>query len=211
MPISAGESRKNRQNSLFKMDGETVVESQIIQAIGGDDTGLRATLAWVDDRFVQQIDWVAGNQAFRLMESVEGAADDAWPPSPALQQMSVENRSQNRQVALMVGMAGQNHWSVSIENDPQERKLTFDVACRIAEESSKLGTQYRTTSAITLLSNDHGVEVAVAGRRCQLILESTGRGESDLIQHRKGIIRIVPTEKLSTYPNTVRWKYSLFG
>lgn len=188
-----------------------MTESQIIEAIGSDDTGLRATLAWVDDRFVQYIDWVAGAQSFRLMESVEGTADDAWPPSPALQQLSVENRSQKRQVALMVGMAGQSHWSVSIENEPQERKLIFDVACRIAEPSSDLGTQYRTTSPITLLSEDHGVEVAVAGRSCQVILESTGRGESDLIQYKKDIIHIVATQKLSQFPDTLRWKYSLLG
>ena len=188
-----------------------MTESQIIEAIGSDDTGLRATLAWVDDRFVQYIDWVAGAQSFRLMESVEGTADDAWPPSPALQQLSVENRSQKRQVALMVGMVGQSHWSVSIENEPQERKLIFDVACRIAEPSSDLGTQYRTTSPITLLSEDHGVEVAVAGRSCQVILESTGRGESDLIQYKKDIIQIVATQKLSQFPDTLRWKYSLLG
>ena len=188
-----------------------MTETQVIEAIGSDDTGLRATLSWVDDRFVQYIDWVAGAQSFRLMESVEGTSDDPWPPSPALQQLSVENRSQQRQVALMVGMAGQNHWSVSIENEPQERKLTFDVACRIAEASSKLGTQYRASSAITLLAEDHGVEVAVAGRCCQVMLESTGRGESDVIRHRNGIVRIIPTEKLSEFPNTIRWKYSLFG
>ena len=189
-----------------------MTETQVIEAIGSDDTGLRATLAWVEDRYVQYIDWVAGTQTFRLMESVEGTADDVWPPSPVLQTLSVENRSQQRQVALMMGMAGKNHWSVSIENDPQERKLTFDVACRIAEASSKLGTQYRTSSAITLLAEDHGVEVTVAGRRCQVMLESTGgRGESDVIRHRNGIIRIIPTKELSTFPDTICWKYSLFG
>lgn len=188
-----------------------MTETQVIEAIGSDDTGLRATMTWVDDRFVQHIDWVAGAQSFRLMESVEGTADDPWPPSPALQQLSVENRSQKRQVALMVGMAGQSHWSVSIENEPEERKLTFDVACRIAEMSTQLGTQYRTSSAITLLGEDHGLEVAVAGRSCQVILESTGRGESDVIKHKKGIIRIIATETLSEFPDTIRWKYSLRG
>ena len=188
-----------------------MTETQVIEAIGTDDTGLRATLKWVDDRYVQYVDWVAGNQSFRLLESVEGTADDIWPPSPVLQQLTLESRTQKRQVALMVGMAGQSHWSVSIENEPEERKLTFDVACRIAEPSSTLGSQYRTNSKIKLLAEDRGLELAVAGRDCQILLESTGRGESDLIQFKKDVVKIVATERLLQYPDTIRWKYSLLG
>lgn len=188
-----------------------MTETQYIEAIGPDDTGLRATLAWSGDRVIHYVDWVAGRQSFRLLESVEGDEQQEWPPSPALQQLTIEQRSARRQVALLVGMAGQSHWSVSIENEPSERRLTFDVACRIAEPSNQLGSQYRTPAQVNISSPDQGAELTVAGRRCQLVLESTGRGESDLLEFNKGLLRIVATQQLTTYPDTLRWKYSLLG
>lgn len=188
-----------------------MTETQFIEAIGTDDTGLRATLVWDSDRFTHHVDWVAGSQSFRLLESIEGDGQQAWPPSPALQQLTIEPRSGRRQVALLVGMAGQSHWSVSIENEPRERRLTFDVACRIPEASDQLGSQYRTGSQVNLLAPDHGAELTVAGRCCQLMLESTGRGESDLLEFNDGVLKIVATQQLDTFPDTLRWKYSLIG
>lgn len=188
-----------------------MTETQIIEAIGPDDTGLRATLAWTEDRVVHHVDWVAGNQTFRLLESIEGDDQQQWPPSPALQQLTIEPRSGRRHVALLVGMAGQSHWSVSIENEPKERRLIFDVACRIAEPSDQLGSQYRTSAQVNIMSPDQGAELTVAGRRCQLVLESTGRGESDLLEFKNGVLRIVATQQLMTFPDTLQWKYSLTG
>ena len=188
-------------------------ELQHIESIGTDATGLRASMEWRNDRFVHVIDWFAGEQAFRLLESVEGSDEEPWPPSPALQQLSVEQRTQSRQVGLMVGMAGNSHWSMSIENDNAERSLVFDVACRVADEKAgSLGTTYRSTVPVTIVDHVQKIaELSIAGRTCRIKIESTGRGELDDLEIDGNLIKISPTEMPPNWPATVRWKYRLFG
>src|ERR1044072_2775417 len=61
---------------------------------------------WLSDRFQQVISIVAADgQRQQLLESIEGSSDDAWPPSPPLQSLTIEDRPASR-VALLVGMAG---------------------------------------------------------------------------------------------------------
>ena len=188
-------------------------ELQHIETIGPDATGLRTSMEMRGDRFVHVVDWFAGEQSFRLLESVEGTDEDLWPPSPALQQLSIEQRTQSRQVGLMVGMAGNSHWSMSIENDNVDRSLVFDVACRVADEQAgALGTTYRCTVPVTIVDPIQKIaELSIAGRTCRIKIESTGRGELDELEIDGNLIKITPTEMPPSWPATVRWKYRLSG
>ena len=188
-------------------------ELKHLDAIGPDATGLQTSMQWKDDRYIHVVDWVAGEQAFRLLESVEGTDEDCWPPSPALQDLSVEQRTQSRQVGLMVGMAGNSHWSMSIENDNAQRSLLFDVACRVAdEEAGSLGTTYRSSVPVKIVDPVQKIaELSIAGRTCKIKIESTGRGELDELEIDGNLIKITPTEMPPCWPATVRWKYRLFG
>jgi hypothetical protein len=76
-----------------------------------------------------------------ILESIEGAADNAWPASPPLQQLHIEKRGDHA-VALMVGMAGAGHWSASIET-LSENRIRFDLACRTGIVPSRLQSAYR--------------------------------------------------------------------
>ena len=51
-------------------------ELQHIETIGPDATGLRTSMEMRGDRFVHVVDWFAGEQSFRLLESVEGTDED---------------------------------------------------------------------------------------------------------------------------------------
>ena len=62
-------------------------ELENLESIGPDATGLRISMVWENKRFKHCVDWVAGDQAFRILESVEGDEKDLWPASPALQQL----------------------------------------------------------------------------------------------------------------------------
>ena len=99
------------------------------------------------DRYAHRISLAGDDRPVELLVSVEGGghvdgpnpnrpdcdyADDAWPASPPFQELRIEPRSDGRQVALLVGMAGRSHWSASVEADPQLGRFTFDVACRAA-------------------------------------------------------------------------------
>jgi hypothetical protein len=79
------------------------------------------------------------------LESLEGSADDVWPPSPPFQQLHVEHRPTG-DVVLLVGMAGRTHWSAAVETTPDRQAIRFDVAARLQQlppESIRLKSEYR--------------------------------------------------------------------
>ena len=188
-------------------------ELENLESIGPDATGLRISMVWENERFKHCVDWVAGDQAFRILESVEGDEKELWPPSPALQQLTLEQRTQSRQVGLMVGMAGNSHWSVAIENDPRDKSMLFEAACRVADTTAgSLTTTYKSMVPVKIVDPIERVaELSIAGRKCRIKVESTGRGELDELKIEGNIITITPTEMPETWPATVEWKYRLFG
>jgi hypothetical protein len=123
------------------------MRSEALEATGSDGVRLRVEFAWRGDRFGHVLS-VVDREGTRtpLLESIEGTATDDWPPSPPLQSLRIENLSDGRQVALLVGMAGQSHWSASVEPVANEAALVFDIACRCRDTAPQLGTHYRSHS-----------------------------------------------------------------
>jgi hypothetical protein len=110
-------------------------------------------------------------------------------------------------------MAGNSHLSVAIENDPRDRSMLFEVACRVADtEAGSLTTTYKSMVPVKIIDPIERVaELSIAGRKCRIKVESTGRGELDELKIEGNIITITPTEMPETWPATVEWKYRLFG
>ena len=116
-------------------------------------TGSRLSLRFErrGDRWTQSIDLIQDSRRYALLESVDagpGAAavnstESGWPPSPPLQQLLVEDRGAGGRVALLVGMAGRSHWSMSVEAAPGRAALRFDVACRLGVVPDWLGSVWR--------------------------------------------------------------------
>ncbi len=121
-----------------------VPETAVLEALDAAGNGLRATFFWRVDRYAHRIERIEGGVVTPLLESVEGDSLDRWPPSPPLQQLSLESVADGRPVALLVGMAGANHWSLCAERDPGAASLIFDVACRVKEGRARLGSAYRS-------------------------------------------------------------------
>lgn len=122
-----------------------------------------------------------------LLESVEGTPDDPWPPSPALQEGRIESAA-GRGVAMLVGMAGKSHWSVSIEADAERESLTFDVACRIKQSAEWLGSIYS--------SEERGLALIDCDKSCTLKNEPNR------------LLIAPPTERIAL-PATIRWRYEV--
>ncbi len=121
------------------------------------DGRLRIAFHWQRDRFVQQL-FVDSLQAGN---SIEGDAQDAWPSSPPLQQLSLEEIN-GSQVILGVGAAGQGHWSISVEIDRQEEgadAFKFELACRSKQQPPFLGSTYRLADSIVLAPTDCASQV----------------------------------------------------
>ncbi len=105
------------------------------------DGALRVRFRWNVDRFVHT--FFHGGVA--VADSVDGDGDQPWPPSPPLQQLSLETLD-GRDVILGVGAAGKSHWSVSVEpirDDSGAAGLKFDWACRTSTPEADLGTLYK--------------------------------------------------------------------
>lgn len=106
------------------------------------------TFDWNGDRYFHRIESLSGNTARLLLESLEGSDNDQWPSSAPLQQLSIEERPGNRQVALLVGMAGRSHWSASVTAARQDRSLLFEMACRTNDTLARLLSSYRIRGGI---------------------------------------------------------------
>lgn len=125
------------------------------------------------------------------------SADDDWPASPPIQQLSLE-MIHGAAVLLGVGQAGKSHWSVSVETIQGSSRpaLQFDLACRCRVRPPWLGSSYARqrdaaglTEGLTLIPGEATSQFdddAAAVARCQI----------DPSGSRK-------------YPSTFRWSYRI--
>lgn len=106
---------------------------------------IRVLFHWCGDRFSHVIE--AGGRV--VAESVEGDSASLWPPSPPIQQLSLETLD-GRPTLLGVGAAGRSHWSVSVQAVPHDRAAVFefDWACRFKSAPDALGTEYRLHDSV---------------------------------------------------------------
>ncbi|TWU58327.1 hypothetical protein [Rubripirellula reticaptiva] len=155
-------------------------------SLSSADGRLNVVFQWRADRFVQSV-FVDGIHAG---DSVDGDGETDWPPSPPIQQLSLEEIGGSA-VILGVGAAGQGHWSISVEK-AGDSSLKFDLACQCRGQAGSLGSTYQT-------SNSFGLSVS--------------NGDFEAIE--PGIVRAAadsnaPDPKNSG-PNasTVRWTYQL--
>ena len=125
-----------------------------ISALDESGNGLVLEFFREQDRFAHTISLQAAGKKIGRLHSVEGNGDQDWPVSPPGQQLSIESQPSG-DVALLVGMAGKCHWSMSVQaiskhhSDP---KLEFDIACRLGNEIELsevnwLGSVYRSETS----------------------------------------------------------------
>ena len=180
-----------------------------LQVIGHDGRGLRVVFQRQADRCAHRIEFIDGDRAFCLLTSIEGTSDQPWPPSPPLQQLSIEALSPGRQAALLLGMAGKSHWSASVECDPATVSLVFDVACRVQQRPQQLGSCYRTDASL-VESAPERVRWAIARAAVSLQLPPLTNPPSLALTLAASQVAIVHQDlALACLPSTVRWKYRI--
>jgi hypothetical protein len=182
--------------------------SSTLDALDSAGNGLRVTFFWRVDRYAHRIERIEGGVAVPLIDSIEGSDLDRWPSSPPLQQLSIENLPDGRTVALLVGMAGSSHWSLTAERDANDIALLFDVACRVKEEGAVLGSAYRSlvwnelAEGGVLLHRPGGIGRPVVMEPIFVDLNSPPpRLEADA-----GAMRLRVDGEIAS-SQTVRWKY----
>lgn len=191
--------------------------------------GLRVRFSYLGDRFGHTVELLtaAGTTPVlvsRDSENVEAdgaqaetpwndaetrsTGTDEWPPSPPLQQLSLERNSRGERVALLLGMAGRSHWSLSVEPDAASSPsagFTFDVACRPAGVPGWLGSGYQSPGLFRWLAPSR---LAVVFQATELLLEGLAVADfaAPQVQLPPGGVLVVPQRQEIPTP-TVRWKY----
>lgn len=165
--------------------------------IAGDR--LRVRFARRGDRFGHGIDAWRDGAFHGVLESVEGAADDLWPPSPPWQELHIESRPGGEQVALLVGRAGRSHWSLSVHIELLSGAIHFDAACRTSDSPRWLGSTYqllRPPPVPQLTDCGLGVTVELLG----------GAGQPFFMNASLALPAVVSDEMGA---KTIRWQYRI--
>jgi hypothetical protein len=176
-----------------------------------DSRTFRLVFRWQEDRWHHAISEImAGGDEQLLIQSHEGTSSSIWPPSPALQDLSIEHRG-DASVALAVGMSGKSNFSSAITSfrDAVGVGWEFDLACRAKELPDWIGSHYQAFAPIKLHlpavhhhdqpATDPGLYLTpiTPGATCE-------QASADF-----ELWKIAPGPFAHTFPQTICWKYRL--
>lgn len=138
------------------------------------------------------------------LQSLEGTSADEWPTSPVLQSCSLQEIRPGHIAAFLVGMAGQSHWSASIEAVPGEGTIVLDYACRVHEQPAWLGTTYVMAflpqAGVTLFQkSSEGITVEIY-RPSDSVYGFQVDGQ---------LLTMPCTQTPARFPATLRWQYRI--
>lgn len=164
-----------------------------------------------------------------LLRSVEGSADSAWPESPPLQELHIEERS-GESVALLVGRSGRSHWSASIgcerglaqdaaNSTTGRQRLVIDVACRVSALPATLASTYDLASGVECADETQRPSGISAGRSSTALLSCGGMrwrlsadaGSNLALLAGAHRLTVRPISAVAVAPATVRWQVVLSG
>ncbi len=174
----------------------------------------------INDRWHHKVVVVAGEVSETLMESVEGDADEIWPPSPALQEVDLHELDAGPAI-LAVGMSGTSHWSgsYSVEQlDDGSSAIKFDLAGRLKQQPVVEATDGLAVLGSCYLVN-RGCVVEITDSEFEIELESGHVRFSVVAQDSthvnwqelegKCLVQLAPTNVSLQTPQTVRWAFNL--
>lgn len=145
-----------------------------------------------------------------VLRSLEGNAEQHWPPSPPLQDASHHSLATGEAV-LAVGMAGKSHWSASYSID--NRMILADLACLIKNHpppsTNSIGSKYEIGQDVNVTCNEHGCSRLQVGS-CQLDIQSVSESDwatGSRIENQKLILYPLELSNLPGQPT--RWGYRL--
>lgn len=171
------------------------------------------------DRWVHSIYLKVQDEQISLLHSIDGTDQDPWPPSPPWQQIVQERLNDSslpRDVLLGVGQSGSGHWSLVVEELSRESSrsmIRFDTACRARSDHEFLGSQYRVSERVRMVTLDATTQA------CDLFFPVGNEGNDELIvrvlvdigqcqfHSDSNVIGIVPESNLNR-PGTQRWSYA---
>ncbi len=135
-----------------------------LNAKNADGVGLQVRFSWRQDRHCHTISLLVDDRPIPYSNRSKVQVSTFGLPAHPLQQRSVEELRPATKVALLVGMAGKSHWSMSVEPANDRAGFVFDVACRSGETAGQLGSGYLLLADGLRTDGDHDATIDVAGR-----------------------------------------------
>lgn len=202
-----------------------ISSERILSNVLPDGTTLSIEFERTADRFRHVLSIVEPENpehSCSILRSVEGNAQQQWPASPPLQELLIETRPTGP-VALLLGMAGTSHWSISVERSIEQTGFQFDCACRIVDPADFLGCCYNlltynkkesaNVEASEFLRSGYGLSATVTPHYSISISQADIQKNSavDAIQFSgdDGLWRIACQATETELPATIRWAYSI--
>lgn len=170
---------------------------------------LQVAFQWAGDRYAHNILCCPGiGEAATLLSSCEGVPDQWWPPSPPLQQLHISELEHGQRAALLVGMAGRSHWSLSVIADDKRHVLLFDAACRANLAPERLGSHYRVASGVQVAQGPD-VSIRFGSATCSLAVDPIESEPTPRLLLSEREASVCPSSISRALPTTFRWKYRI--
>ena len=170
--------------------------------------GLRVAFDWQTDRYAHQLIGLIDGNTIPLLASIEGSANERWPASPPFQQLSIEENAGGR-IAFLVGMAGQSHWSASVQVAVDQPRVEFDIACLTREPALHLGSVYRQEAAPSSVDTGRITFSLQNDRSAKLMISSIENEPPSKLRSDRSQITISGGQLGTASSITHRWKYSI--
>lgn len=196
-----------------------------------DAADLRIAFEYTGDRWRHTVFLREGNRWTPLLASVEGTSAEATPPSPAFQELRVENiasalpgRNVLRAcVVQLFGQSGKDVYSAAVEVDHEHGTMDFDVALRSKHPERLAGaySTYRLEPGWRLTAEPDGSQIALdrAERQPGVMIQSSpiedspgSRFEELHLDDGRGFrVGSIATSAWDApaRPRPVRWRYRL--
>ncbi|MGB6044162.1 MAG: hypothetical protein WBF93_13465 [Pirellulales bacterium] len=169
------------------------------------------------DRWGHTIGVWSGDRLMPFLASCEGTESEHWPPSPPLTEVHIDT-SLAKPTAMLVGMSGDSHWSITVQLDTDRASLQFDVACRIKTEPPEftglhsggwgMGSCYRSMICPTDCTN-HELRFVMDQVKLGIVTADQADVPAATIVADENMLYFSAESQPGSLPRTIRWQYRL--
>ncbi|WP_147274178.1 hypothetical protein [Bremerella cremea] len=184
-----------------------------VESIRADETGLFVSFVKHQDRFAHVVALVQGEQCTPVFASIEGSQDDEdWPESPPFQEIHLEERGTGT-IAMLVGKAGDSHWSAAVEPTSEPGKIRFSVACRMQGYPMRICSRYglilEEKSEPTLEQDGPWVWKINGVELCVDVIPQDQFPTPEIPANQSGF-EVNASLDLEPFPKTIQWIYEIW-
>jgi hypothetical protein len=172
---------------------------------------LQIMLEPVAGQWQEKFSLISGSHDVPLVIESVVDGESRWPLSPPWQE-AVRERHGDDNVLMAIGRAGRSHWSGSwrIISGSDRVGIEAEIACRIHEPPSFLGSTFRVSSGLEIVSEDEESLVVIAENATITI--HTDPGNASIKSAGESLFGVRPAQVIPVrFPDTVSYRFRVFA